>query len=96
MHTCVNRTIRRVREQRQKAARARWERDRARRNALAEKDPIFTGLRIARRIIVIDDESRVRETVIYKGDSRRLWLQKQKRALHPIISVSAISSRSGS
>jgi hypothetical protein len=33
---------------------------------------------------VIDDESRVRETVIYRSDSRRDWIRKLKSAMRPV------------
>ena len=63
-------------------ANKRWELDRARRAELAAKDPAFTGFRIVRRIIVIDNEKDVREAVIYSTDSIRSATQKLKRALH--------------
>lgn len=61
----------------------RWELDRARRNALAAKDPINTGLVIRRRIIVIDNEITAREAVIYETDSVREARRKERHALHP-------------
>jgi alkyl hydroperoxide reductase subunit AhpC len=62
-------------------ANARWKLDRDRRAAMAAKDPAFTGLQIVRRIIVIDREQRVREAVIYAGDSARSARAKLKRIL---------------
>lgn len=59
----------------------RWELDRARRDALATKDPAFTGLRIVRRIIVIEREGSAREAVIYETDSARS-ARRKLRALY--------------
>jgi hypothetical protein len=62
-------------------ARRRWELDRQRRERLAATDPIFAGLQIVRRIVVIDHERTVREAVIYAGDSLREARRKQRAIL---------------
>ena len=59
----------------------RWELDRQRRERLAATDPIFSGLQIVRRIVVIDRERTVREAVIYAGDSLREARSKQRAIL---------------
>ena len=82
--SATQRKISRLRKQAQHAAKVRWQRDAERRERLAALDPVFTGSQIARRIIVIDDESRVRETVIYRSDSRRDWIRKLKSAMRPV------------
>ncbi len=65
-------------------ARRRWELDAQRREALAAKDPAFTGLRIIRRIVVIDEEWTVREAVIYEYDSARSARAKLRNVLSPV------------
>lgn len=72
-------------ERGKRMAKRRWQLDHARRDALAAKDPAFTGLQIKRRIIVIDDEVSVREAVIYKCDSARCARRKLRSALQAII-----------
>lgn len=52
-------------------AAARWRNDRARRERLAQLSVEFFQRRIKRRIIVIDDETTVREAVIWNWDSYR-------------------------
>jgi len=74
-------------------ARARWGRDRQRRDALAALAPERTPDRIRRRIVVIDDERIVRETVIYAHDSRRAAAAKLRQVL---VSPSASSPSSPS
>lgn len=64
-------------------ANRRWELDHARRDTLAAKDPAFTGLRIIRRIIVIDRELSAREAVIYECDSARSARRKLRGVLYP-------------
>jgi alkyl hydroperoxide reductase subunit AhpC len=68
-------------ERARRMAKRRWELDRQRRERLAAQDPIFTGLQIVRRIVVIDREQIVRECVIYAGDSFREAQRKTKRVL---------------
>ena len=74
-------SIRRKSEIARIRANRRWELDRKRRSDLAAKDPAFTGLRIIRRIVVIEGESTVREAVIYNIDSLRSARQKLNRVL---------------
>lgn len=62
-------------------ANRRWQIDRARRDALAAKDPAFTGLQIIRRIIVIDREVSAREAVFYDTDSARSARRKLRAVL---------------
>jgi hypothetical protein len=62
-------------------ANARWKMERKRQDELSAKDPVFTGLKIARRIIVIDFEQSVREAVIYECDSARSARAKIKSIL---------------
>jgi hypothetical protein len=62
----------------------RWERERERRAVLAAKDPAFTGLRIARRVVVIDGEREVREVTIYETDSVREGRRKIREVLGPV------------
>ena len=50
-------------------AQARWTKDRARREVLAEIDPVRLG-GIVRRIVVIEREVVAREVVIFDFDSR--------------------------
>ena len=79
--SATQRKINRLRKQGQHAANIRWQRDQERRERLAAKDPVDTGIKIARRIIVIDRETDIREVVIYESDSRRLWLRKERQVL---------------
>lgn len=64
-------------------ANARWDLDRARRARLAALTAEQYPQRIRRRIVVIDDETRVRETVIWAWDSVREWRRKERAALQP-------------
>lgn len=64
-------------------AKVRWTRDRARRDRLAALTAEQYPQRIRRRIVVIDDEVRVRETVIWTWDSGREWRRKERAALQP-------------
>ncbi len=65
-------------------ANKRWEIERQRQAALAAKDPAFTGLKILRRVVVIDNEQAVREAVIYSTDSNRSAQRKINRVLYPL------------
>lgn len=62
-------------------AKVRWDRDRARRDRLAAADPISTGRTIVRRIVVIDNETTVREATIYSDDSYREARRKLRQVL---------------
>jgi hypothetical protein len=62
-------------------ANRRWEMDRQRRTALALKDPIQVGGRIVRRIVVIDNESQVKERTFYQFDRPCDWKRKEREVL---------------
>ena len=62
-------------------ANARWALDRARRNQLAALTAEQCPNQIARRIVVIDRERTVRETVFWAWDSAREWRRKERAAL---------------
>lgn len=64
-------------------ANVRWARFRADRDRFAALTAEQCPRRIARRIIVIDDEIRVRETVIWNWESDRAWQRKERAALAP-------------
>jgi len=64
-------------------AKARWKKDQALRAALtaeAEKDPLRATGRIVRRVVIIDDESTVREIVRRDYHSARDWARMKKKA----------------
>ena len=61
---------------------ARWAAERRRREALAALDPV-RGMRIVRRVVVIDHEREVREAVLYDGDSAREARRKLRGVLSP-------------
>lgn len=65
-------------ERGRRMARIRWERDRARRERLAALTPEQFPEEIVLRIIVIEREKTVRETVIFSWDSAREVLRKLK------------------
>ena len=82
-----NHTLRLIRARSEKArrmAKARWAADRKRRDASADKDPAFVGLRILRRIVVIDLEKTVREAVIYASDSARSARRKIRAVMSAV------------
>jgi hypothetical protein len=62
-------------------ANRRWELDRQRRRVLDALDPIQVGGRIVRRVVVIDDESRVRERSFYEFDRACDWNRKIREVL---------------
>ncbi len=64
-------------------ANRRWEMERQRQAEIAAKDPAFTGLKVIRRVVVIDNEQAVREATIYNVDSRRSACRKINRVLMP-------------
>ncbi len=72
-------------ERGKRLAKARWDMDRARRQA--EIDPMFNPSQIIRRIIVIDKETCVREAIIYKHDSARSARAKIKRVLSSLARI---------
>lgn len=71
----------RASERGRQMATARWAKDRERRMALAEVTAEQYPNQIVRRIIVIDDEQRVRETVFWRWDSGREWRRKERAVL---------------
>jgi len=62
-------------------ANARWKLDRERRDKLAVLTAEQYPTKIARRIIVIDDERLVRETVIWSFMSWRERFRRERQAL---------------
>lgn len=79
MHPCVtNRKIKRLREARSYAAKIRWQRDRERRNRLDTLDPIQVGGKVVRRIVVIENESKVKERCFYEFDRGSDYERKLK------------------
>lgn len=81
MRNPVNCRIRRLSEQGRKAARVRWDKESQRRRKLDDIDPIRVGGRIVRRIVVIDNERRVKERCFYEFDLERDWRRKMKEVL---------------
>lgn len=64
-------------------AAARWKKDREFRSALeaeALKDPTRATGRIVRRVVIIDDEARVREIVRRDYHTERDWRRMKKQA----------------
>lgn len=68
-------------ERGRRMARARWARDRHRRERLAALSPEVMPHRILRRIVVIDLERSVREVVIWSFDSVKEAARKVRRVL---------------
>ena len=60
------------------AANVRWARERAKRAALSERDPIQVGGRIVERVVRIIGESRVIERVFYEHDGLCDWKRKRR------------------
>ncbi len=54
----------------------RWTKDRERREFLDRIDPVRVGGRIKRRIVVIDNETLVRERAFYEFDRDCDWKRK--------------------
>lgn len=77
----VTRKIKAASERGRRMAKRRWELDALRRERLAAIDPIQFSGRIVRRIVVIDNEKRVREVAIYDFDSEREWKRKERKVL---------------
>lgn len=73
-------------------AHERWRRDRLRRAQLAALAPEQAPNHIVRRIIVIDGERDVRETVLWSWDSARECRRKLRDVLHPAPSVCSVYS----
>lgn len=66
-----------------KGAAVRWKRDRERRDALALLDPVRVGGRIVLRVVVIRNELRQREAIVYEHDTERDTRRKIKAAMTP-------------
>ncbi|MDE2100812.1 MAG: hypothetical protein KGL39_26435 [Patescibacteria group bacterium] len=79
--------IKRLSELGRKKANVRWKKDRERRDKFAALTAEKYPSRIARRIIVIDDESRVKEVVIWNFESARSVRRKERKALSGPISL---------
>jgi hypothetical protein len=79
----IRKKVSAARERGRRMATIRWKRDRERRDKLAALTAEQHPTKIARRIIVIDDERLVRETVIWSFMSRREWQRKERQALAP-------------
>ena len=62
-------------------AKARWDKDRERRDELAALTAEQFPSKIVRRIVVIDNETTVRECVIWSFDSIREARRKLRRVL---------------
>jgi hypothetical protein len=71
----------RASERGRRMANRRWQLDRERRNKLAQLTAEQFPVEIRRRLIVIDDEIRVRETTFWSFDSAREWRRKERTAL---------------
>lgn len=73
-------------------ANRRWALDRERRTKLDETDPIQVGGKIVRRIVVIDNESTVRERVFYEFDRTCDLKRKLRECLSPrVVRPSGVS-----
>jgi hypothetical protein len=70
-----------ARKRGQMMAWARWKLDRERRERLAAIAPERYPGRIMRRIVVIDEERDVRETVIFESDSEREARRKVRKVM---------------
>jgi hypothetical protein len=77
----VRRQIKAARNRGRLMAQRRWQLDRERRNRLLALSPENYPGRILRRIVVIDNEMLVRETVIYESDSIRESRRKVRRVM---------------
>lgn len=74
--------IKAARERGRRLANIRWEKDRAFRAALesdAMKDPARATGRIVRRVVIIDDESIVREIVRRDYHTERDWRRMKRQ-----------------
>jgi hypothetical protein len=81
-----NRRMRtRASERGRRMAARRWALDRERRDQLAALTAEHDPSRILRRIVVIDQERDVRETVIWSWDSFRSARRKIRAALSPVL-----------
>lgn len=73
--------IKRLREGGKRAANIRWQRDRAKRNELALRDPIQVGGRIVERLVRIIGETHVIERTFYEHDRPCDWKRKRRDVL---------------
>lgn len=72
---------RKAAERGRRMAKARWALDRERRHRLAALTAEQCPNHIVRRIVVIDGEQSVSETVFWSWDSDREWQRKERNAL---------------
>ena len=86
----VRRKVRRLSEIGRAKANRRWELDRKRRDNIARMTAEEYPSKIVRRIVVIDNETEVRETVIWNFESARRVRQKQREALDTPINLSPL------
>jgi hypothetical protein len=77
----IRRKIKAARERGRRMAKARWERDRAQRDKMANLTAEQFPTRIVRRIVVIDNETTAREATIWSFDSERSARRKLQEVL---------------
>jgi len=64
----LTKKIKAASERGRRRANARWDKDRAMRAVITESDPMKFEGRIVKRIVVIEQETKVREVVFYDFD----------------------------
>lgn len=74
------RLAKRASERGKRMAKARWVKFHAQRDRMDALDPVRLG-RIKRRIVVIDDEVRIKERTFYKFDRPCDWKRKLREVL---------------
>ena len=77
----IRRKVRADSERGRRMANARWAKDRIERDRLAKLTAEQCPSRIVRRIVVIDNETAVREAVFWNWESRRSWRRKELAVL---------------
>ncbi len=77
----IRQKVKAARERGRRMAKRRWELDRQRRDKLAALTAEQQPNRIVRRIVVIDEETMVRECVMWAWDSMRECQRKLKNVL---------------
>jgi len=77
----IRRKVAAARERGKKMASRRWRLDRQRRDKIATLTAEQYPTKIVRRIVVIDDEQKVRETVIWSFMSYRERYRMERKAL---------------
>lgn len=93
MKTYQTRKRREASERGVRMATLRWSRYRALQEQIAAMDPARFAGKVRRRIIVIENECRVRETVIYDFDSSRRARAKERAALAPFDTLSPVAAK---